>query len=173
MSVAYPYTQDNCARVAQASRQAGFAEWLIGTVVAIARAESGCNPGATNISAVEHSVGPFQINLRAHPQISESCARDFECSARIAYDMSGGGQNFSPWSAFTSGAYRAYLSVADIVTGVPSGASSISGSDGGFAAKTAPAPLVRLVVTVTVLVLIVLGIAAIRGKPIREIGVSG
>lgn len=46
----------------------------------------------------EYSVGPFQINLVAHPDISEEDARDYGKSAAYAYTLSRRGTDFSAWS---------------------------------------------------------------------------
>lgn len=46
----------------------------------------------------EFSVGPFQINLVEHPDISEEDARDYGKAAAYAYTLSKRGTDFSPWS---------------------------------------------------------------------------
>ncbi len=106
-----PYRPNSwCAVVWEACRQAGFTVDQARTMTAIARAESGCSPQATNNNPpIEYSVGVFQLNLLAHPEISEAEARDVYLSARWAYALSGGGSNFRAWSAYTNGKYRSFV----------------------------------------------------------------
>lgn len=42
------------------------------------KCESHFNTAATNITKREHSVGSSQINLLAHPEVTETQARDFD-----------------------------------------------------------------------------------------------
>ncbi len=106
-----PYRPNSwCWLVWEACRQAGFTAEQAKTMTAIARAESGCNPQATNNNPpVEYSIGVFQLNLLAHPEISETDARDVYRAAQWAYALSGGGTNYRPWSAYTNGKYRSYV----------------------------------------------------------------
>src|SRR2546429_349830 len=75
--------------------------------IAIAMAESGINPNAQNSIG---ATGIWQILLRAHPDVSEACARDPICSTKAAYRIwQAAGNSFSPWTTFTGGAYKKYL----------------------------------------------------------------
>jgi len=76
---------------------------------AIAMAESGGVPNALANTPREYSVGLWQINLRAHPQWTREEMADPEQNARAAFILSNGGVDWSPWSAFKSGAYKRYL----------------------------------------------------------------
>lgn len=82
---------------------------------AIAEAESSGQKDAwcQNCAGVfEQSVGPWQINLNAHPDVSIECAESLNCAAAAAARISSGGTNWSSWSTYKSGAYRAYLGMA-------------------------------------------------------------
>ena len=91
---------------------AGFPAAAIPIMVAISYAESGFNTLANLVTTKEDSVGIFQINLRAHPEVSRACAQDPFCAAKAAYRISSNGTNFTPWTVYTSGAYRQYLPLA-------------------------------------------------------------
>jgi hypothetical protein len=88
---------------------------VIGTGVAIAIAESGLgltrwyhgSPGRP-----ECSGGVWQINLRAHPQVSPACAQDIVCATRFALSLyRGRGGRWTDWSTYLTGAYRSHLSL--------------------------------------------------------------
>lgn len=86
------------------------------TAAAVAMAESGGNPGAINIvanplpgNAPERSFGLWQINTLAHPQYDEGQLGDPTYNGQAAFAISSGGRNWTPWSTYTSGAYRAYM----------------------------------------------------------------
>jgi len=88
-----------------------------GTAAAIALAESGGRVNALNPRAPDYSVGPWQINYygRLGPErtrqfgSAQQLRSDPLANARAAVSISGGGRNFSPWSTYTSGAYKSYL----------------------------------------------------------------
>lgn len=65
--------------------------------------------------------GPFQINSKAHPEVSDACAHSLPCAAREAFRISSGFKNFHPWTTYTSGAYR--KNWARAVKAVPGAAS--------------------------------------------------
>lgn len=106
-----------CAKVAS---QAGFTGQSLIVAVAIAMAESSCNPNATNANS-NGSVdyGLWQINT-VHG-IPTSCLFDPLCNAQQAYRISSGGTNFYPWCTYeppacggaAHGQYRQYLSAAE------------------------------------------------------------
>jgi len=82
----------------------------VDTAAAVALAESGGRPGATNHSNSNGTVdrGLFQINS------IHGANSTYDLGANVAYavQLSHGGHNWSPWVAYTSGAYRRYLGVA-------------------------------------------------------------
>ena len=53
--------------------------------------------------------GPFQINDKFHPEVSDACAFDLKCSAKSAYTISKSGTDFRAWATFTSGKYHDFL----------------------------------------------------------------
>ncbi len=91
---------DPCDEIAAALAQAGWPEWAIPIMVRVAYAESGCRREATARSPLEYSVGPFQINLLAHPGVSEECARDPFCAARYALQLARSPRGLCHWTAF-------------------------------------------------------------------------
>jgi hypothetical protein len=92
----------------------------IAVAVAIAMAESSCDPDATNLDGDgSEDRGLWQMNNYAWPKISDVCAFQIQCNADAAYDVSADGANWSPWSTFSNGAWESYL--ASAVTAVESG----------------------------------------------------
>ncbi|WP_163509110.1 transglycosylase SLT domain-containing protein [Fodinicola acaciae] len=102
---------DLCAQV---GLNAGFPRDRLVTAVAVALAESRCNPLAKSPPNHNGTIdrGLWQINSGAHPEVSDACAYDAQCNANAAYRISSGGTNWQPWSTYNNGAYRAYLSEA-------------------------------------------------------------
>jgi hypothetical protein len=106
---------DLCAQV---SYTAGFRDERLVTAVAVALAESSCNPAATNPNppppqcAASIDRGLFQINSCYHPEVTLTCALDAQCNANAAYRISSGGTSWTPWSVYTSGRYRSFLAEA-------------------------------------------------------------
>lgn len=108
----------------QYAAQAGFSDQkVIGTnytqkqvIVAIATAESGLDAHAWNRSDPNGgSFGILQINgywfkPQSGPSISKNQALDPQSSFNYAYlAISNRGNNFAPWSTFTSGAYKQHI----------------------------------------------------------------
>jgi hypothetical protein len=99
-------------------RSVGFTGAGLSTAEGVAAAESGDNATAHNPNAAtgDNSYGLFQINmlgamgpqrLKQYGLTSNDQLYDPATNARVAYQMSQGGTNWSPWSTFKSGAYRA------------------------------------------------------------------
>jgi cell wall-associated NlpC family hydrolase len=104
----------------QTLQQAGFRGDALRTAWAVAMAESGGRADAhnPNASTGDNSYGLFQINmlgglgparLKQYGLASNEALLDPTTNARVAFRMSGGGRDWSPWSAFKSGAYKKYL----------------------------------------------------------------
>jgi hypothetical protein len=107
VSGVYSYQQ-----LSQALQATGMTLAAAKVGAAIAEAESSGRALAICDSCAgvrEYSVGPWQINLIAHPSVSAQCAEELNCAARAAAAISSGGRNWNPWSTFTSGKYRRYL----------------------------------------------------------------
>jgi len=76
---------------------------------AVAMAESGGKSDAVNSTPRELSVGLWQINLKAHPKYDLKILKIARRNAQAAFEISKGGTDWTPWSTFTSGAYKRYL----------------------------------------------------------------
>ncbi|MFV2021941.1 transglycosylase SLT domain-containing protein [Micromonospora sp. LOL_023] len=107
---------DLCAQVGYA---AGFRGSPLVTAVAVAMAESSCNPAAMGTNgptagcpAGSRDRGLWQINNCYHPSVTDTCAYDAQCNANAAYSISSGGGNWQPWSTYNSGVYANHLSAA-------------------------------------------------------------
>lgn len=116
--------------VAQAAYAAGFRGQALLTAVQVAGAESsfGANlgPSPTN------DYGLWQINSPSHPTYAtSSLLSDPLYNARAAYAISNGGTNWTPWSTYNSGAYRA----PGIVAAAQSAVSNLAGTLGSAASK--------------------------------------
>ena len=118
---------------------AGFTGAALDTIVAIAQAESGLVTDARNINADSHvfpdgHVGPstdrgiLQINNFWWPQFSDAQCDDPVQAFAAGYLISQRGTTFTPWSTYTSGAYRQYMPIP--------GASSGAGAAGSGTAIT-------------------------------------
>ena len=78
--------------------------------IAVAMAESGCNPGAVNVnSGGSEDRGLWQMNSVYHPEVSNACAFQIQCNADAAWKISDHGADWHPWSAFTNGSWRSYV----------------------------------------------------------------
>lgn len=111
-------------------KQRGFKDPYL--AAAVAMAESGGNPGAINAANSDGSTdrGLFQINS-VHGALSTT---DLHANIDAAFKISSGGTDWSPWVAFTSGAYKRYLdpnAKAAPVAGARSSASTASAGSGG------------------------------------------
>lgn len=102
---------------------AGGSQATADTAAAIAQAESGgcqyAKHGPTDdrpvkqcrytFSTRESSYGLWQVNRFAHPQYSAASLYTELGNAKAAVEISNGGSNFKPWSTFTNGAYKQFL----------------------------------------------------------------
>ena len=109
-------------QIRQYAEQAGFTGAALDTMVAIVMAESGGRVDAgfehgtdTNLTEQgEKSVGLSQINYRPsrdanNPIRNPEANLDPLTNLRNAFEISGGGQNFGPWTTYNTGAYRSHL----------------------------------------------------------------
>jgi Lysozyme like domain len=108
-------------QVTQAAHAVGFTGTGLQTIVAIAGGESGRNTRAHNATPPDNSYGLWQINMigAMGPQRREQWGLavneelyDPVKNAVAAYDLSGGGVNFRPWTVYTSGRYQQYMDEA-------------------------------------------------------------
>ena len=138
----------NDRQLVAALTRAGFKGPTLKTAYAVAKAESGGRPRAFNpdASTGDRSYGLFQINMlgglgparrRQYGLSSNEDLYDPDTNARIAYRMSGGGKDWSPWSAYKSGAYEKYL--GNVPAPAPRSATPPSPGGGGPRRSASPA----------------------------------
>lgn len=92
--------------------QAGFSGRSLDEVIAVAHAESSLNPKNCLVNNDKlHTIdrGILQINNHWHSEVSDACAYDPACAFKEGYRISNKGTNFTPWMAYTSGAYQKYM----------------------------------------------------------------
>jgi murein DD-endopeptidase MepM/ murein hydrolase activator NlpD len=109
----------------QCAVEAGFTPDQAVTFTAIALAESGGETGAHNTTG-EDSRGLWQINVGpgVRPNVWGDLS-DPHIAARAAYDVSGGGVNFSPWTVthdHNAGTNHDYRQFADVARAASQGA---------------------------------------------------
>ncbi|GAA3533027.1 hypothetical protein GCM10022222_15500 [Amycolatopsis ultiminotia] len=107
--------------IAQHAYKAGFRGHALSTAVAVALAESGGNAHAHNGTPPDNSYGLWQVNMlgalgpdRRHQYHLHSNNELFKPdeNAKAAWDISGHGKSFQPWSTYTNGAYKSHLGAA-------------------------------------------------------------
>ncbi len=104
------------------ARQAGWSGAHLDIAVAVAKAESGFNARAHNPVPPDNSYGLWQINMigelgpsrrRAYGLKSNDALYDPATNARVAYAIyKAAGRSFRPWTTYTGGSYRKFLSLA-------------------------------------------------------------
>jgi hypothetical protein len=112
-----PVGIDLCAQVAW---NAGFRNNPLVTAIAVAMAESSCNPNAQGWNGPDGYYcyngswdrGLWQINDCWHPEVSNTCAYQSQCNANAAYTISSGGSSWSQWSTYNAGLHNQYISAA-------------------------------------------------------------
>ncbi|MFK8912527.1 transglycosylase SLT domain-containing protein, partial [Streptomyces sp. YS-3] len=111
-SPAYAAPSDLCAQVGY---NAGFRGESLVTAVAVALAESSCDPTATNVqnnTPPSTDRGLWQINSYWHREVDDACAFDPQCNANAAFTISSGGANWQPWSTYNAGAHLRHMDEA-------------------------------------------------------------
>jgi len=121
-------TNLNEAQIYQDALKVGFNDAQAKIMAAIAMAESGGNPNAVGDVALENatwgpSVGLTQVRT-LKKQTGTGGDRDINkvlgdpiANLKAAYDISSHGTTFTPWSTYTSGAYKKYLGGGSTVSG--------------------------------------------------------
>jgi len=115
-----PVAGGGAAGLAVAAAQAGFTGQGLRLAVAVGLAESGGDPTARNPNPPTPGCpggsldrGGWQLNTCYHTEVSDACADDLACAAEQTYQISAAGSDWSAWTTYTSGAYRAQLGAAD------------------------------------------------------------
>jgi len=132
-----PGIGDGIGQATAAARRAGLSGTKLVEAVAIAGPESGYNAEAVNIGPRDHSIGFWQINQLAHKGRfgTDAQLKNPDANARAMKALSSGGKNWQPWTAYTAGSYRSFLSRARaaVIGSRGAGASSSRGGGGGGA----------------------------------------
>lgn len=129
------------AQIAQYAYQAGFRGQALIDAVAIALAESGGFTGSNNTKG-EDSRGLWQINVAPNVRANKwGDLSDPAVNAKAAFEVSGGGKNFNPWTTYagSTAAGRA-SSYKDHLTAASAAASAVQTSPGGIPAPAPTAP---------------------------------
>jgi hypothetical protein len=108
----------NQSEIYTLARNAGLADDRAKIAAAIAMAESGGNPAAHTRDSDDDSYGLWQINMigalgparRAEFNLKTDAELLIPATnARVMSELSQNGQNFSKWTTFTGGKYKAFL----------------------------------------------------------------
>lgn len=130
--------------------------------VAVALAESGGDPTATNQNTDQHrstDYGLWQINGYWHPEYSKEELLTPGGNARAMAEISKNGTDWSQWVTYTSGRYEQYMEVA-------AGAATTDVSAAGYVADNLPGWLEGA------MGLVLAGVFSIAGLAIVAIGLS-
>lgn len=76
---------------------------------AVMMAEGNYNPRAFNPTNGSNDRGIWQISAKWHPEVSDACAYNVECSTNVAYQLSKGGEDWSAWWGFRTRSYLKFL----------------------------------------------------------------
>jgi hypothetical protein len=106
------------AQIAEYAHDAGFRGHDLTVAVAVAMAESGGDTRAHNPVPPDDSYGLWQINMigslgpARRDEFDLDSNRELfdpEENAKAAWEISGHGDSFRPWTTYTSGAYKQFL----------------------------------------------------------------
>lgn len=86
----------------------------IAIATAVAKAESGFRPNATNTVGNAHGIdrGLWQINSYWHPNVTAACAFSPSCNARAMARISSKGTKWRPWWTYVHGKHQPFMSQA-------------------------------------------------------------
>lgn len=99
----------NFSQLRQLALQAGFQGDKANLMAGIAMAESYGKVDAVNPKDPGGSYGVTQINAGAHGDIAKSAKGDALQAMKLAFQVSNGGQTFSPWTTYRTGAYKQFM----------------------------------------------------------------
>ncbi|MDX8151088.1 phage tail tape measure protein [Patulibacter brassicae] len=130
------------ATAVRSARGVGLRGERLVTAVAVAGPESNYVLTARlNNPGVEDSRGLWQINTLAHPKWAGRNLYNPDVNAQAMREISSGGSNWKPWSAYSSGRYRSFLGRARAAVGSTTGSTSSNGSDGTSDTTTRAVPV--------------------------------
>lgn len=116
---AEPAAVGDAMRCVRPAHRVHFKKQRAVTAVAVGMAVSYCrkdavghNPPTGSCPNGSDDRGLWQISSCYHAEVKDHCAFKATCNARAAKRISDHGRDWSPWSAYNSGAYRQYLGVA-------------------------------------------------------------
>lgn len=89
--------------------QAGLDGERAAIAVAITVPESSSDPRKHYVTPREDSRGLWQINVKAHPEYANQNLYDPAVNAHAMAAISKNGQDFRPWTGYTTGRYLLYL----------------------------------------------------------------
>ncbi|GAA4868070.1 transglycosylase SLT domain-containing protein [Saccharopolyspora cebuensis] len=128
-------------QIAQHAYDAGFRGDALATSVAVALAESGGNTDAHNDQPPDDSYGLWQINMlgdlgtarrEQYGLGSDDELLDPAENAAAAFEISGDGKDFGPWTTYADGKHEKYMDEAEkAARAVSSGGGGSGGSGGG------------------------------------------
>ena len=137
------------------ARAAGFSGDSLVTILAIAMAESGLEPGAQGWNGPTSGCpsgsvdrGLLQINSCYWPQFSDAQCYDPAGAFRAGWTISRGGTQFGDWATYVGGQYLAYVGQVRSQLG--------SGADGGAGATPTGLPKEAIAFLALALVALVL-----------------
>lgn len=109
----------------QVARGAGFGKTddMLVTAVAVALAESSGRTKAVSVTGC--CIGLWQINTRVHPY-TKTQMNDPTQNAAAAWSISKQGTDWSPWTAYNTGAYLLYKSSVERQLGATPGSADVS-----------------------------------------------
>lgn len=101
------------SQIAQYAYAAGFRGDALVEAIQLALQESAGYTDARHADADGSTDrGLLQFNDRAWPSVTTACADDPACAMATAYGITGGGRDWSPWSADFDGRLDKYLGEA-------------------------------------------------------------
>lgn len=127
-------------QVRQLATDAGFQGDAADAITGIVGAESGGNPAAVGDRDKGGSYGLTQINGNAWGPVAQTAYNDPRQAMKLAYNISKGGTDFSPWTTYRNGTYRQFLPQSGAgATGAPAGG-LLAAAASPTAAPASPAP---------------------------------
>jgi hypothetical protein len=116
--------------IAGAAQAAGFPPAELATATAVALAESGGDPAATNRNTNgSYDYGLWQINTVHGPLLSQGNRFDPVDNAKMAYTVwQRAGNKWTPWVTYKMGTYRVFMPKATLGAAAPTAPSVAAGS---------------------------------------------